>query len=66
MKGDGLAGMDRLELRGEMASTEGFATQKAARFFNVDTSPVPWSSATIYPCSSAAASAVPEAKSGLR
>ena len=66
MKGEGLAGIDKLELKGEIASTEGCATQKDARLFNVDTFPVPWSSAVIYPCSSAAVSTVLEAKRGLR
>jgi len=66
MKGDGLAGIDRLELRGEMASTEGCATQKVASLFSVDTSAVPWSSAVMYPCSSVVASLALEAKSGLR
>jgi len=41
MKGDGLAGIDRLELKGEMASTEGCATQKVASFLSVDTPAVP-------------------------
>ena len=41
MNGDGLAGIDRLELKGEMASTEGCATQKVASFLSVDTSAVP-------------------------
>ena len=66
MKGDGLAGIDRLELKGEMASMEGWATQNVASFFSVDTSPVPWSSAMMYPCNSVVASTAFEAKSGLR
>lgn len=65
MKGDGLAGIDRQELRGEMASTEGCVTQKVASFFNVGTSAVPWSSAVMYPCNSEVASWALEAKSGL-
>lgn len=66
MKGDGLAGIDRQELKGEMVSTEGCATQNVASFFSVDTSPVPWSSAVMYPCNSVAASIAFEAKRGLR
>jgi hypothetical protein len=66
MKGDGLAGIDRQELKGEMVSTEGCATQNVASFLSVDTSPVPWSSAVMYPCNSVAASIAFEAKRGLR
>ena len=66
MKGDGLAGIDRLELKGEIASTEGCATQKVASFFRVGTSAVPWSSAVMYPCNSVVASMVLKAKCGLR
>jgi len=47
MKGDGLAGIDKLELRGEIVPTEGCATQNVASFFSIDTSPVPWSSAAM-------------------
>jgi len=66
MKGDGLAGIDRLELRGEMASTEGCATQNVASFFSIDTSAVPWSSAVMYLCNSVAASATLKARRGVR
>src|SRR6266481_3931038 len=41
MKGDGLAGIERLELKGEMASTDGWATQNVASFFSIDTSAIP-------------------------
>jgi hypothetical protein len=66
MKGDGLAGMERLELKGEMASTDGWTTQNVASFFSIDTSAVPWSRAAMYPCNSVAASTPFEAKRGLR
>lgn len=66
MKGDGLAGIERQELNGEMASTDGWATQNIASFFNIDTSAVPWSRAVMYPCNSVAASIPFEAKRGLR
>jgi len=45
MNGDELAGMDRLELKGEIGSADGLVTQNKAICFKVGTSTLPCSKA---------------------